>query len=70
MQLGNNWEHIDNHWGYLEMLLLAACSGFVSWLVIKKPHDNFIHYLLLGDYIKDYDIIRGRCELTIWFVST
>jgi hypothetical protein len=51
MQVGNNWEHKDNYSVYLEILLLAVCSGFVIWLVIKKPKDNFIHYPLLGDYI-------------------
>ena len=35
----------------------------------KKPQDNFINYLFLGDYVKDCDIMRGRCEPTIWFVS-
>jgi len=53
MQLGNNWEDIDNYSVYLEILLLAVCSGFVIWFIIKKPQDNFIHYLLLGDYTKD-----------------
>jgi len=42
----NNWEDIDNYSVYLEILLLAVCSGFVIWFVIKKPQDNFIHYLL------------------------
>jgi hypothetical protein len=69
MQVGNNWEVNDNYSVYLEILLLPVCSGFVIWLVIKKPKDNFIHYPLLGDYINYCDILHGHCELTIWFVS-
>ncbi len=36
MQLGNNWEHIDNYSVYLEILLLSVCSGFVIWIIVKK----------------------------------
>ena len=69
MQVGNNWEVNDNYSVYLKILLLPVCSGFVIWLVIKKPKDNFIHYPLLGDYINYCDILRGHCKLTIWFLS-
>lgn len=69
MQVGNNRELNDNYSVYLEIILLAVLSRFVIWLVIKKPKDNLIHYPLLGDYINYCDILRGHCELTIWFVS-
>ncbi len=58
MQLGNHWEDVDNYSVYPEILLLAVCSGFVIWYIIKN-HKIIVHYLLLVALYQGLNVFKS-----------